>query len=194
MCADVKLITLGNASTGKTSFILRYCEDKFDDKYAPTIGPKFHKTITLDNTIDLCFVDTSGQEIYNSLNKQYYRGADIVFFVFALDDLTSFSLIRDHWYDTYMTDSVNDNSVKILIGTKLDLLDPSSTDNKIVEYEEYASDKEMKFFAISNMDGEGFDKLREYVSNSAREITKHKTGPILSPVRNFNASVHNCCS
>lgn len=47
----VKIIVLGDANTGKTSLLQRYCYNEFDPKQSPTIGCDFtSKVITKNGT------------------------------------------------------------------------------------------------------------------------------------------------
>nr|XP_013055405.2 EF-hand calcium-binding domain-containing protein 4B isoform X5 [Anser cygnoides] len=59
-----KIIFVGNSSVGKTSFLRRFCEDRFFPGTAATIGVDYSvKTITVDNTqVALQLWDTAGQE------------------------------------------------------------------------------------------------------------------------------------
>ncbi|KAM9293537.1 EF-hand calcium-binding domain-containing protein 4B isoform 3-T3 [Morus bassanus] len=59
-----KIIFVGNSSVGKTSFLRRFCEDRFFPGTAATVGVDYNvKTITVDNTqVALQLWDTAGQE------------------------------------------------------------------------------------------------------------------------------------
>eukprot|EP01129_Flabellula_baltica_P006904 TRINITY_DN2637_c0_g1_i1.p1 TRINITY_DN2637_c0_g1~~TRINITY_DN2637_c0_g1_i1.p1 ORF type:complete len:200 (-),score=39.69 TRINITY_DN2637_c0_g1_i1:22-621(-) len=73
-----KILTLGDAGTGKSSFILKYCEDKFPEGMMPVID---FKTRIIDSDLGVCKLqvwDTSGQERFRKMTKSYYKGANIV--------------------------------------------------------------------------------------------------------------------
>ena len=80
-----KLVIIGNANTGKTSLVNRYTANKFTDQMRSTIGVEFtHKE--LGDETNLSIWDTAGQERFRSVTGAFYRGADVVMFVY---DVTS---------------------------------------------------------------------------------------------------------
>lgn len=87
-----KLVILGDVAVGKTSLISRIIENKFTDKYEPSIGVDFaSKSINYkEKSFKTQIWDTAGQEKYRSLIPSYIRGANLVIIVF---DLTSKYLI-----------------------------------------------------------------------------------------------------
>ncbi|CAG8433260.1 4142_t:CDS:2 [Diversispora eburnea] len=64
-----KLVLLGESAVGKSSLVLRFVKDQFDDYRESTIGAAFlTQTIGLDNNTTVKFEiwDTAGQERYKS--------------------------------------------------------------------------------------------------------------------------------
>ena len=93
---EFTIITLGDIGVDKTSIFNRYAFNKFDENSMSTIGMSFavkEVKIKKGEKIRLKLVDTSGQEKYRSLSKSYYKNADGVLFVFALNDIDSFEHI-----------------------------------------------------------------------------------------------------
>ena len=81
------------------------------------------KKITLKNNkeITLQLVDTAGQERYKSIGKNYFKNADGVLFVFALNNSQSFENIPN-WMKIF--DESSNEALKIpknLVGNKKDL-------------------------------------------------------------------------
>ena len=72
-----KILLVGDSEVGKTSFILRFCEDTFKEDSLATIGldtkTKFLKRN--DKKIQLIIWDTAGQERFKSLAKNIFKGA-----------------------------------------------------------------------------------------------------------------------
>ena len=87
----LKLMVLGDSGVGKTSFIHRFVDGKFCEKYVTTVGIDFReKTIELpeeNRKISLQIWDTAGQERYRSLSTSFYRDAMGFILVF---DTTNF--------------------------------------------------------------------------------------------------------
>lgn len=86
-----KVILLGDSSSGKTSIIQRFVNNKFEEKdnvhilsIQPTIGIDFlGKNVTHNSTTcRLQLWDTAGQERYRSLIPSYLKDAVCAIFVF----------------------------------------------------------------------------------------------------------------
>lgn len=117
---NLKILLLGNCSVGKTSLLLRYTDDNFSDTHVATIGVEYKiKTININGRIvKLQIWDTSGQERFHSLTKNFLRNADGVLFVFDLTQIKTFTDIRE-WLRN--AQEVDNNFAKILVGNKCDL-------------------------------------------------------------------------
>ena len=116
-----KILFLGGIGVGKTSIINRYVKNIFNNDQVPTIGIDYRtKTITYHSKkIKLKIFDTSGQERFHNLTKNYYQGADGIIMVF---DLTRIETLEEL---TYWMEEINKNCDKnniglILVGNKND--------------------------------------------------------------------------
>ncbi|CAK0832116.1 unnamed protein product [Prorocentrum cordatum] len=72
-----KLLIIGDSGVGKSSILLRFCDDEFNEKQASTIGVDF-KTKFMQvrgKKLKLALWDTAGQERFRTLTSSYYRGA-----------------------------------------------------------------------------------------------------------------------
>ena len=115
---------MGDVSVGKTSILTRYIKDTFDQFSESTIGAAFFTkkvTAPTGENINLEIWDTAGQERYDSLLPMYYRGANIILFVFDLNNANSFSNLRTRWLDIINQSGMN--SIFFLVGNKCDLED-----------------------------------------------------------------------
>ena len=71
--------------------------------------------------IQLKLFDTAGQERYNSLSKSYFRNADAVLFVYAINNIKSFENLID-WIKVFMENHDGRKDIPIyLIENKNDL-------------------------------------------------------------------------
>ena len=152
-----KLILIGDSSVGKTNLLTQYVDGKTSENIISTIGIEFkNKIIELENRrkIRLQIWDTSGQEKFKALTKNYFRGCDAALFVFDVTNKDSFDNIKD-WLKLYY--EVNgENSKKILIGNKIDK--ENRVINKI-ELKNFAEDNGLKPFEISVKNKEGIDEM-----------------------------------
>ena len=49
---DFKIVIIGDSGVGKSSVLLRFADDKFNDKYQPTIGVDFRfKTLKINQKV-----------------------------------------------------------------------------------------------------------------------------------------------
>ena len=121
---ECKIITLGEVGVGKTSIIRRFVDGVFKKDEISTLGIQFSwKNLELDGNrkIKLSLIDTSGQEKYRSLPPTYFKKVDVVLFVFAVDNPSSFENIQ-YWIDTFSENNNGKNVKKMyLIGNKNDL-------------------------------------------------------------------------
>ncbi len=121
-----KICLIGDGGVGKTCIARRLCFDTFDTNTQLTIGIDFY---TYDipiivrgkkNKVRLSLWDFGGQEQFKKLFKYYINGANGIFLVFDL--LKMDTLIKlDWWYDNLIERNLHDRP-KVLIGTKLDLV------------------------------------------------------------------------
>ncbi len=171
---EYKIITLGDSSVGKTSIINRFINDTFDEELTPTLGIKHtFKTLEINNTkVKLSVIDTNGQEKYRSLSVSYFRHADVVLFIFNLNEPLSFNNIQE-WINAF-----NDNNnkkkiiLKYLIGSKSDL--EQRVEQNLID--EFANNNNMLYMATSaktnNQINELFQKIGEDILEEEEKKNK----------------------
>jgi len=143
----VRLLTLGDSGSGKSSLLLRYTQNEYSAEYMPTIGIDFRlKTVDLSGkTVKVQVWDTAGQERFRTITHNYYRGAHGIALVYDVTHEQSFNNIQKWIQDvhTYADSSVN----LVLIGNKSDL-----EAKRVVETDraqQLADEYEIKFFETS---------------------------------------------
>ncbi|XP_009577009.1 PREDICTED: EF-hand calcium-binding domain-containing protein 4B [Fulmarus glacialis] len=115
-----KIIFVGNSNVGKTSFLRRFCEDRFFPGTAATIGVDYNvKTITVDHTqVALQLWDTAGQERYRSITKQFFRKADGVIVMYDITAKDTFTAVKQ-WLIS-IEEATGENVPVLLLGNKTD--------------------------------------------------------------------------
>lgn len=116
-----KTLLIGNSSVGKSSLLLRFSDNIFQETFYPTIGVDF-KIRTFDHEgsiIKLQMWDTAGQEKFKTITSAYYKGAQGVILVFDLCDRKSFQDIQN-WIGEIERYS-NREVVRLLVGNKCDM-------------------------------------------------------------------------
>ena len=116
-----KILFLGSVDVGKTSIILRYVNDKIYKDQKSTIGIDY-KTKTIEyktKKINLKIFDTSGQERFKALTRNYYQGSDGIIMVFDIKRRETFEDIT-YWMEE-VTKTCDKNKIGlVLVGNKND--------------------------------------------------------------------------
>eukprot|EP00461_Guttulinopsis_vulgaris_P000080 UN00080 len=146
----------GTSAVGKSSILLRYCEDSFSQHYITTIGIDFKvKTLDIEGKRVKCQIwDTAGQERFKSLTNAYYRGAHGIILVYAIDDEESFNDVRG-WMrsiDLHAAPSV----ARFVVANKNDLEDRRQVSKS--EGKALAKEYGAPFFQVSACTGQGIDE------------------------------------
>ncbi|TLS23368.1 uncharacterized protein PpBr36_06741 [Pyricularia pennisetigena] len=119
--SSVKLVLLGEAAVGKSSLVLRFVNNDFQENKEPTIGAAFltQKCNLPARTIKFEIWDTAGQERFASLAPMYYRNAQAALVVYDLTKPTS--LIKAKHWVAELQRQASPGIVIALVGNKLDL-------------------------------------------------------------------------
>mmetsp|Transcript_16495 Transcript_16495/g.23291 ORF Transcript_16495/g.23291 Transcript_16495/m.23291 type:complete len:218 (-) Transcript_16495:35-688(-) len=115
----VKVGMVGDAQVGKTTLMVKYVENKFDEEYIMTLGVNFmEKTITLRNTeITFSIWDLGGQREFLAMLPLVCNDAVATFFMFDLSRETTLMSVKE-WYRQVR--GLNKNAHAFLVGTKYD--------------------------------------------------------------------------
>ena len=126
-----KILLLGDSTVGKTSFILRFCEGKFDDGSITTIGldQKTKYVKRGGKKIELHIWDTAGQERFRSIAKNLFKSAHGILLMYDVTNLNSFNDIKN-WINN-IQESVDISKIAlIVVGNKIDLPDDEKKVNE----------------------------------------------------------------
>ncbi|TAQ83800.1 hypothetical protein B7494_g7873 [Chlorociboria aeruginascens] len=131
--SSVKLVLLGEAAVGKSSLVLRFVNNDFQENKEPTIGAAFlTQKINLPNrTIKFEIWDTAGQERFASLAPMYYRNAQSALVVYDLTKPSS--LIKAKHWVAELQRQASPGIVIALVGNKLDLVNEPGESNAAVD-------------------------------------------------------------
>lgn len=132
-----KVLVVGEASTGKTSFIKRYVHHFFSRAYKATIGVDFAlKTLQYDeNTlVRLQLWDIAGQERFGSMTRVYYKDAVGAFLVFDVNRPKTFDSVMRWKSDLDSKVSLSDGSdiPCLLLANKCDLVQRTEKDEQML--------------------------------------------------------------
>ena len=163
---SIKLVILGDASTGKSCLIRKFVTKKFSEFQEPTIGAAFQAVSVAEKYMKLEVWDTAGQERFRSLAPMYYRDAKVAIICYDITNLDSFESAKT-WYTQIETNGCSD-CIKILVGTKADL----EVERTVFDVENYIQMNDISYFLeTSAKNGYNIDKL---FNLAAREGSKIK--------------------
>ncbi|XP_021818907.1 probable protein phosphatase 2C 11 [Prunus avium] len=116
-----KLLMIGDSGVGKSTLLLSFTSDTFED-LSPTIGVDFKiKHVTLGGKkLKLAIWDTAGQERFRTLTSSYYRGAQGIILVYDVTRRETFTNLSDIWAKEIDLYSTNQDCIKMLVGNKVD--------------------------------------------------------------------------
>ncbi|KAK7792185.1 hypothetical protein R5R35_005141 [Gryllus longicercus] len=122
---QLKIVILGECACGKTSIASRYCHDEFVRQYYPTSGVDFFLKKTMlsgGRNVTLQIWDVAGHALSGNMLDKYVFGANIVFLVFDITNITSFEKL-EHWLNAvrHFTTTQQRKPAIIVVGNKCDL-------------------------------------------------------------------------
>ncbi|OCL04769.1 ras-domain-containing protein [Glonium stellatum] len=119
--SSVKLVLLGEAAVGKSSLVMRFVNNDFQENKEPTIGAAFltQKCNLPTRTIKFEIWDTAGQERFASLAPMYYRNAQAALVVYDITKAASLTKAQ-HWV-AELQRQASPGIVIALVGNKSDL-------------------------------------------------------------------------
>ena len=170
-----KILILGDSGVGKTSILVRYCDNIFNDSQITTIGIDYKKkTFEFDNKrLKLDIWDTAGHERYRSIAESFYKGAHGVILAYSCDLRTSFKNVSK-WMEQLDKHAASD-IYKVIVANKNDLVDRTVT---FEEGNKLADEYGVKFFETSaktdNNIGELFDTVARDVIKFCPTVKKRK--------------------
>lgn len=181
--SSVKLVLLGEAAVGKSSLVLRFVNDDFQENKEPTIGAAFltQKCNLPVRTIKFEIWDTAGQERFASLAPMYYRNAQSALVVYDITKPTSLAKAK-HWV-AELQRQASPGIVIALVGNKMDLAAALSegvegeegTENRRAistsEAKAYADEEGLLFYETSAKTGENVQAVFEAIANAIPEST-----------------------
>ncbi|CAC5379630.1 RAB21 [Mytilus coruscus] len=198
-----KVVLLGEGCVGKTSLVLRYVENKFNDKHLTTLQASFlNKKLNIGGKrVNLAIWDTAGQERFHALGPIYYRDSNGAILVYDITDEDSFQKVKN-WVKELRKMLGNDISLCIA-GNKIDL--EKDRHVAVSDAESYAKSVGAKHFHTSAKLSKGIDEMfldlsKSMIEKSAenggknnRTMTKSKSVIVVDDEQPQQQSSGGCC-
>jgi len=197
---NYKVVLLGEGRVGKTSLVLRYCTNTFNEKHVQTIQASYQtKRLNIDNQrVNLAIWDTAGQERFHALGPIYYRDSNGALLVYDITDMDSFVRVQN-WVKE-LRKMLGTDIVLAIAGNKCDL-----ERNRVVpldKAESYAQSVGAKHFSTSAKLNKGVSELfldlakrMLDTSEASGQTTQPKKGLVWEDDANpKSSSGGGCCS
>jgi small GTP-binding protein len=117
-----KIVVVGEPAVGKTSLVIRFCENRFSEHYIMTIGSNFAvKLIPLPDRNVMARLqvwDLAGQTSFAFIRPGFYKGASGAIYVFDITKRETFEKVKE-WHSE--SQQYLKNCPVIIVGNKADL-------------------------------------------------------------------------
>ena len=169
-----KVVLLGEGSVGKTSLILRYTAQKFNDQHIMTEQAAYqNKFLNIDNhRVQLSIWDTAGQEKFHALAPIYYRDANAALLVYDITSQDSFDRVQN-WVKE-LHGFLGTDVVLAIAGNKIDL--ERKRVISIEQGEKYAQEVGAVHFNTSAKLDKGVNELFFHLAKKLLDTNQKKKG------------------
>jgi len=160
-------VLVGDGRVGKSCLLQTFVnrEKATSPDTTPTEGMDWKDlTQPLSNgrDVELVIYDTAGQDRYATMTANYYKKANVIWFVFALDDRKTFENLQDKWIPAVYEAVDRRQFIGMVLGNKCDIENRAVTKEEATEL---AQKNGMKYHEVSALNGtnviETFDKMTE---------------------------------
>ena len=152
----IKILIVGDSTVGKTNFIKKYVENKFNESYFASTGIDLITTsIKIEGkSFKIQIWDTAGQEKYRAMTKNLFLKTQGIVIIFDISNETSFINLKSWMND--IKEECSADIPMILVGNKLDL-----EDKRVIDKEramEFAKNEKLEYIETSSKSGENINK------------------------------------
>ncbi|MHA1785856.1 MAG: Rab family GTPase [Candidatus Helarchaeota archaeon] len=168
-----KICVIGDPGVGKTTLMLRYTEETFNELYIPTVGVQVSQKHLKknDSNIQLNIWDIAGQAKFQNFRKLFYEGSFGYFVVFDVTNLESFKN-SINWHKDFQKVAKSKIKEGILIGNKIDL----SKDRKVSQHTalKYSKSLGLNYIETSAKTGENVDLIFQTITEKIFKKVKKR--------------------
>ena len=165
----LKMVIVGEVNVGKSCFTRRLHEDKYQDSTTTTMVPDIvvHKIKIGEYNVKIQFWDTVGQEKYQSLTKNLFKGAHGIIFAYAIDDVISYNTLQSRLIS--LKNEACPDALGVIIATKCDKIKDAG-DILVTHGRNLAEINSFDFYSTS---AKKDSNIKEVVNDLATKIVKN---------------------
>jgi small GTP-binding protein len=159
-----QLIIVGDSIVGKTSILVQYTENQFNENIISTVGIDYYiKTEIINgNPVQIKIWDTAGQERYQSQTNSFFKNAEGVILVYDVTNPETFDNLKN-WLNNINSNTKETNLKKIIIGNKIDL----KREVKKEDAENFAKEQKVGYFETSAKNNKN---IYDTIKNLAEQV------------------------
>jgi len=152
----IKVISMGETAVGKSCLIKRYCEEKFIQKYIPTIGVDYGvKPVKLgEYELRVNLWDMAGSPDYIEVRNEFYKDSQGCVLVYDITSRATFEALPA-WLNECKENGA-ENMVIFVAATKCDLLNRKVTEK---EGRDWAQAQGFMYFEVSALNSQNVKPL-----------------------------------
>ena len=189
----LKILIVGDSSVGKTNFINRFIENKFNNNYMTTSGIDL-KTANLEiknKNIRIQIWDTAGQEKYKAITKNLFLKVMGAIIIFDITNEKSFNNLKN-WVQM-VKEECGPHMTIIIVGNKSDLIEQRKINEE--EVIAYANKQKLDYIETSCKTGENVKKAVTILCEKILETKEINEDPsfILDNTIFQNQKKKKCC-
>ena len=190
----IKLLILGDSAVGKTNFLCKLTENKFNQNYMASTAIDIKNTSIKINgkNIKLQIWDTAGQEKYRALTRSFLIKAQGILALYDITNHTSFDNLQS-WLTLIKEECYVDIPV-IIVGNKMDLEEKRIVDKE--EASEYAKKQNVEFIETSSKTGENVEKTLYMLTEKVLQKIEYSSDfsfTLDSGTIKKKRNKHSCC-
>ncbi|XP_068706699.1 dnaJ homolog subfamily C member 27-like isoform X1 [Montipora foliosa] len=176
----IKIISMGNAETGKSCIIKRYCEKRFVSKYMTTIGIDYGVTkVSIDDKeVKVNIFHMAGHPVFYEVRNEFYKDTQGAMLVYDVGNRESFESL-DSWLEEIRRDIGNPTDLEGVVFTvcanKVDCR------KRVVEEAEgqlWANSHGFYYFETSAQTGEGINDMFQTLFKSVLTAMENGGRPV----------------
>ncbi len=169
---EMNIVLIGEKQTGKSSFIIKLIENRFENLYIPTVFiERSSKKIIYDNkTYILNFEVTPGDEEYKEDYSELYFKAHFILLFYEVGRKDSLKRAKNYAKKELKNKMVmysNNSSSIYFIGNKIDIYPNHSS----LDIKKYCDKHKINFFEISVKTNSGINALMNKIIESFHQFT-----------------------
>ena len=189
-----KVLLLGDSTVGKTCFLMKYTDNKFQEAHMSTIGLDYRlKNMILKSgkNVKLQIWDTAGQDRFRAITKNYYKSANGIILIYDVTSLQTYENVKI-WINQ-IKEEASQNVVIHIAGNKIDMEEERKVTTE--EGQKLAEEYDLPFKETSAKDGinidETFSDLAEKIDSVYSKLETNTGGNKVKKV--FKRKKKGCC-